>query len=251
MKVIHSIAEWLQLRPSLADYNIGFVPTMGALHDGHVSLVRKSAEENNLTLVSIFVNPTQFNNPDDLAKYPSQIEKDLEMLKAAGADYVILPTYEQLYPDNYRYKVIENDLSKMLCGKSRPGHFDGVLTVVLKLLSISGAKKAYFGEKDYQQLQLIRHMVEAFFLPVEIVAMPTVREKDGLAMSSRNMRLTPEQRKLAPLLFEILRSEQPLDLAKNQLEKSGFKVDYLEEHGDRRFAAVLLGDVRLIDNVEI
>lgn len=251
MKVLHSIADWLQLRPSLADYNIGFVPTMGALHDGHVSLVRKSASENNITLVSIFVNPTQFNNPDDLAKYPSQIEKDLEILKAAGADYVVLPTYEQLYPDNYRYKVAEDDFSKILCGKSRPGHFDGVLTVVLKLLSISGAGKAYFGEKDYQQLQLIRHMVEAFFLPVEIVAMPTVREKDGLAMSSRNQRLTPEQRKLAPLLFEILRSEQPLDLAKNQLEKSGFKVDYLEEHGDRRFAAVLLGDVRLIDNVEI
>lgn len=251
MKVLHSVADWLKQRETFEHSDIGFVPTMGALHEGHLSLVRKSVQDNKATLVSIFVNPTQFNNPDDLAKYPSQIEKDLEMLKKAGADYVILPTYEQLYPDNYRYKVTESDRSKILCGKSRPGHFDGVLTVVLKLLSISGASKAYFGEKDYQQLQLIRHMAEAFFLPVEIVAMPTVREKDGLAMSSRNQRLTPEQRKVAPYLYEILNSEQPLDLAKNQLEKSGFKVDYLEEHGDRRFAAVFLGEVRLIDNVEI
>lgn len=251
MKIFKSVQEWLKERESLGDTAIGFVPTMGALHEGHLSLVRKSAEENKVTLVSIFVNPTQFNNPDDLAKYPSQVDKDVEMLKNSGADYVILPTFEQLYPDNYRYKVTENDRAKILCGKARPGHFDGVLTVVMKLLNLSGARKAYFGEKDYQQLELIRHMTEAFFLPVEIVGMPIVREKDGLAMSSRNMRLTPKQRKLAPQLFEILHMKQPIDLTKNQLEQSGFKVDYLEDHEKRRFAAVFLGDVRLIDNVEL
>ncbi len=251
MKILNSVQEWLTERESLAGTPIGFVPTMGALHEGHLSLVRKSAEENKVTLVSIFVNPTQFNNPDDLAKYPSQVDKDVDMLSKSGADYVILPTFEQLYPDNYRYKVTENDRAKILCGKARPGHFDGVLTVVMKLLNLSGARKAYFGEKDYQQLELIRHMTEAFFLPVEIVGMPIVREKDGLAMSSRNMRLTPKQRKLAPQLFEILHMKQPIDLTKNQLEQSGFKVDYLEDHEKRRFAAVFLGDVRLIDNVEL
>ncbi len=251
MKIFKSVQEWPKERESLGDTTIGFVPTMGALHEGHLSLVRKSAEENKVTLVSIFVNPTQFNNPDDLAKYPSQVDKDVEMLKNSGTNYVILPTFEQLYPDNYRYKVTENDRAKILCGKARPGHFDGVLTVVMKLLNLSGARKAYFGEKDYQQLELIRHMTEAFFLPVEIVGMPIVREKDGLAMSSRNMRLTPKQRKLAPQLFEILHMKQPIDLTKNQLEQSGFKVDYLEDHEKRRFAAVFLGDVRLIDNVEL
>lgn len=251
MKIFKSIQEWLVERESLVGSTIGFVPTMGALHEGHLSLVRKSAEENKVTLVSIFVNPTQFNNPDDLAKYPSQVDKDVEMLSKSGADYVILPTFDQLYPDNYRYKVSENDRAKILCGKTRPGHFDGVLTVVMKLLNLSGARKAYFGEKDFQQLQLIRHMAEAFFLNVEIIGMPIIREKDGLAMSSRNMRLTPKQRKLAPQLFEILHMKQPIDLTKNQLEQSGFKVDYLEDHNERRFAAVFLGDVRLIDNVEL
>lgn len=251
MKIFNSIQDWLKERATLKESSIGFVPTMGALHEGHLSLVRRSAKDNKVTLVSIFVNPTQFNNPEDLAKYPSQVDKDVEMLKNAGADYVILPTFEQLYPDNYRYKVTENDRAKILCGKARPGHFDGVLTVVMKLLNLSGASKAYFGEKDYQQLELIRHMTEAFFLPMEIIGMPIVREKDGLAMSSRNMRLTPKQRKIAPQLYEILQMKQPIDLTKNQLEQSGFKVDYLEDHDHRRFAAVFLSDVRLIDNVEL
>jgi pantoate--beta-alanine ligase len=154
---------------------------MGALHEGHLSLIRRSRADNALTLASIFVNPTQFDDPADLAQYPRTMENDLATLEAAGTDYVLLPRAADLYADGYQYRVTESKLSTMLEGAHRPAHFDGVLTVVLKLLHIAAAERAYFGEKDWQQLTLIRGMAEAFFLQTCVVACPTLREADGLA----------------------------------------------------------------------
>ncbi len=235
----------------LTEKTIGFVPTMGALHEGHVSLIKKSLDENDITIVSIFVNPTQFNNRDDLEKYPVQIEDDLNILKELKVDYAFLPDYKALYPDEYRYRVEENDFSKKLCGKFREGHFTGVLTVVMKLFNIVKPTRAYFGEKDFQQLLLIKGMVEAFFMDIEIVACPTVREEDGLALSSRNLRLNSDERKKAPLLYKLLKSKRSDEEVKAELEKYGFKVDYIVSLNGRRFGAAYLGKVRLIDNVEI
>ena len=224
---------------------------MGALHDGHLSLVRRSRAENDRTLVSIFVNPTQFDDPRDLAGYPRTSEADLAMLRAAGADFLLTPSAADLYPDGYRYRVTETERSTTLEGASRPGHFDGVLTVVLKLLLIASAERAYFGEKDWQQLALVRGMADALFLPTAIVGCPTVRETDGLALSSRNRRLPPADRHKAPLLYRALSSAPTADAARRELQDAGFVVDYVEEVDGRRLAAVRLGDVRLIDNVPL
>jgi pantoate--beta-alanine ligase len=199
--------------------------------------------------VSIFVNPTQFDRPEDLAKYPKTLEADRHVLEEAGADYLIYPQYEELYRDDYRYKVSESRESRILCGAHRPGHFDGVLTVVMKLLNLARADRAYFGEKDFQQLELVRGMVEAFFVPTAIVPCALVREADGLAMSSRNTRLSPEERERAPLFARILREERDTEEARRKLEAAGFQVDYVEEWKGRRLGAVHLGSVRLIDNV--
>src|SRR6185436_12119518 len=177
-----------------AGRSLGFVPTMGALHEGHLSLVQRSRSENDGTLVSIFVNPTQFDDRVDYEKYPRRVDDDMQMLRAAGADYVLLPTQADLYPDAFRYRVSEVDHSRTLEGAHRPGHFDAVLTVVLKLLQLARAERAYFGEKDWQQLQLVRGMADAFFLPTLIVPVGTVRELDGLALSSRNRRLAAADR---------------------------------------------------------
>lgn len=231
--------------------SIGFVPTMGALHAGHVSLFEKSVSENDITVASIFANRTQFNDPDDYKNYPRTIENDIQLLAKSGVDIVFLPKYDELYNDDYRYRVTENSLSKILCGSSRQGHFEGVLTIVLKLLNIVSPTKAYFGEKDYQQYLLIDGMCKAFLMDVEIIPCPTVREKDGLAMSSRNLLLTSEERKIAPNFFKILKSSGSASLAKTQLEDLGFMVDYIEDLYKRRFGAVFLGKVRLIDNVEL
>lgn len=252
-KIIKTIDEWQNVinDKNFEKKSLGFVPTMGALHDGHISLVKKSISENDLTAVSIFVNPTQFNDKSDLEKYPRNFEKDIELLGENGTDFVFSPDFETLYPDNYKYKVWENDFSKTLCGASRPGHFDGVLTVVMKLLNIIQAEKAYFGEKDYQQLKLIDGMAKAFFMKTEIIGCPIVREKNGLAMSSRNKRLNEEQLKIAPKFYEILNSRYGNDEIKKQLTNAGFKVDYIETFENRRFGAVYLGEIRLIDNVEI
>lgn len=228
---------------------LGFVPTMGALHEGHLSLVRRGRAENDLTLVSIFVNPTQFDEAGDLAGYPRTLESDMAALRVEGADFVLLPKESDLYPDGYRYRVTETDRSRVMEGAHRPGHFDGVLTVVLKLLQIASAERAYFGEKDWQQLALVRGMSDAFFLPTSIVACPTVRESDGLALSSRNRRLRPAERARAPRLHQLLASAGTADDAARELRAAGFDVDYVEERDGRRLAAVRLGGVRLIDNV--
>lgn len=248
MQRIQHINEFNAFRSAL-NGQVGFVPTMGALHDGHVSLVRQSMADNDHTLVSIFVNPTQFDQSADLAAYPNTLEADLNSLEALGVDAVFLPDFDSMYPDDYAYQLSENRLSHKYCGAHRPGHFDGVLSVVLKLFNLSQPDKAYFGEKDYQQLALIRGMVAAFFLPVEVVACPIIRESDGLAMSSRNLRLSPAQRKLAPMLYRVLSEYSSINDKHRRLEALGFEVDYLEVMHDRLLAAAKLGDIRLIDNV--
>jgi pantoate--beta-alanine ligase len=249
--VFESPSSWRdeRLAQSRTGLTLGFVPTMGALHDGHLSLVRRSRAENDRTLVSIFVNPTQFDDPSDLAAYPRTLESDLAALRAEGTEFVLLPCEADLYPDGYHYRVTEDRLSKDMEGAHRPGHFDGVLTVVLKLLQIASADRAYFGEKDWQQLSLVRGMAEAFFLPTAIVGGPIVREQDGLALSSRNRRLLVEDRERAPRLQGVLSSAATADEACRDLRAAGFEVDYVEDRDGRRLAAVWLGGVRLIDNV--
>ncbi|MCB0355493.1 MAG: pantoate--beta-alanine ligase [Bdellovibrionales bacterium] len=250
MNKFTKIGDWLSFRQKLKG-NLGFVPTMGALHAGHISLVEQSRRENDFTLVSIFLNPTQFNDKKDLQNYPSDLNKDCRLLEQVGCDFLITPNYTQLYPDNYNYQVYEQELSPFLCGQSRPGHFTGVLTVVMKLLNIARANKAYFGEKDYQQYLLIKNMVEAFFMNTEIIACKTQREHDGLALSSRNQLLSQQQRARAPALYRALKSNNSLDEMRSALEIQNFKIDYLYEKWGRRFAAAYLGDVRLIDNIDI
>lgn len=251
--VFNSIKSWQEFRNStkLKGRTIGFVPTMGALHEGHISLFNKSKTENDLTVGSIFVNPTQFNDPEDLERYPRTFEDDFKKLNEAGVDYILYPEHDEIYKDGFSYEVSEKVMSKHLCGASRPGHFSGVLTVVMKLLNIIKADKAYFGEKDYQQYILIKGMADAFFLDTRIVPCPIVRERDGLAMSSRNMLLSPEERKTAPEFYKLLKSNSATESIVRNLENNGFKVDYIEEQENRRFGAVYLGKVRLIDNVEI
>lgn len=224
---------------------------MGALHAGHLSLLRRAKSENDLAVASIFVNPAQFNDPRDLKLYPRTLEEDIQKLEAERTDFLLLPAAGELYPDGYRYRLIETTESKALCGAHRPGHFEGVLTVVLKLLNLVRADRAYFGEKDYQQFRLIKGMAGAFFTGTEIIPCPTLREADGLAMSSRNLLLEPEHRKLAPALHKALRSRARPAAIKKKLAALGFGPEYVEERWGRRFAAARLGKVRLIDNVKI
>jgi pantoate--beta-alanine ligase len=245
---VHAFKDW---RRELQEeqLTLGFVPTMGALHAGHLSLFERAKQECDRVAISIFVNPTQFNDPKDLEKYPRPLDRDLELARQKNVDVVFLPNAKEMYSDEYRYQMRETKVSQILCGATRPGHFEGVLTVVMKLLNITSPNRAYFGEKDYQQFLLIRDMAKAFFMDCEVLALPTMRELDGLAMSSRNVRLTPEERKLAPLLFSELKSKKPLSAIRTTLEAAGFRIDYLEELFGRRFIAAFLGEVRLIDNV--
>jgi len=250
-QVIRSPQEFKQWRRDKTGLNVGFVATMGALHAGHESLLKRCRDENEISVLSIFVNPTQFNDPKDFEKYPATWEQDLAMAQANGVDVVFFPRFEEMYPDNYHYKVIENEFSSVLCGRSRPGHFDGVLSVVMKLFNIVSPTKTYFGEKDFQQLTLIQGMARAFFLDLVIVPIPTLRESDGLAMSSRNTRLTPQQREKAPWIYKAMKQAKDASEASQMLTAQGFKVDYVTDLRGRRFVAAYLGDVRLIDNVQI
>lgn len=249
--VIRSPQEFKQWRRQQAGRNVGFVPTMGALHAGHESLLKRCRDENEICVLSIFVNPTQFNNEQDLEKYPQTWDQDLALAEKNGVDVVFFPRYSEMYPDEYHYRVHENDFSSLLCGASRPGHFDGVLSVVMKLFNIVSPTKAYFGEKDFQQLTLIQGMVRAFFMDVIIVPVPTVRESNGLALSSRNLRLHPSEQELAPVLNRILVTAPNATTAAKDLQQWGFKVDYVTDLRGRRFAAAWLGEVRLIDNVQL
>ncbi len=251
MRLFHTPSEMKEYSLNHQEQAIGFVPTMGALHEGHLSLVSASKNDNDQTIVSIYVNETQFNVPRDLKSYPISIEDDLKLLEGLGVDGVFLPKYADMYSDEYRYKVSENTESLDRCGKDRPGHFDGVLTVVMKLLNIVSPTRAYFGEKDFQQLSLVKGMVEAFFMDTEIVSCPTARDEMGLALSSRNRKLDNEGLEKARLFASKLKNEKDLNELENQLGSLGIDVDYLVEKSGRRFGAVKINDVRLIDNVQI
>lgn len=251
MKTHRDLTAWRAFRDAQVNWAPGFVPTMGGLHAGHRSLVARSVAANDVTVVSLFLNPTQFDQGADLATYPAVFEDDLAALERWGVDHVLVPGQDAMYPDDYRYRVSEDTLSRQLCGAHRAGHFDGVLTVVLRLLNLVKPRRAYFGEKDWQQLELVRGMVEAFFLDVEIVACPIVREPSGLALSSRNARLDTDQAALAPALYRSLRDSDSAEAAAQQLATLGFEVDYVEDHGKRRLAAAHLGVTRLIDNIAL
>jgi len=250
-KIFTSIKDWQAfLKKENLTHSLGFVPTMGNLHAGHQSLLERSVQENDHTLLSIFINPTQFDNHSDLENYPRTLEEDIDIARKTNVDFILIPTFSDLYPDNYTYKVQETHLSHIMEGKSRPNHFDGMLTIVLKLLLIAKPIRAYFGEKDFQQLQLVQGLAKAFFLDTEIIACPTIRDENGFALSSRNSRLSSEQYRQA-LLFPKLLSGQTQDSLKTIpeiLSGCGFQIDYIEEHCGRRFGAVKLGNVRLIDN---
>lgn len=247
-KILRELADFRHWRASLQNQSLGAVFTMGALHKGHGRLMERSVSENDVTVVTLFVNPTQFNHPADFAHYPKTWEADLALAVSMGVDVVFAPSYEALYPDDYRYRLTEGEISLPMEGAHRPGHFDGVLTVVMKLLNLCKPRRAYFGQKDYQQVLLAKGMVEAFFMDIEIVGVPTVREEDGLACSSRNLRLTPAQRELAPRFAQALREGAA---AVRALEKEGFEVEYVQEFRGHRLGAVRLGEVRLIDNVPL
>ncbi len=248
--VIKSIAEFKSFKKDLKG-SFGLVPTMGALHAGHASLLKKSALDNHHTVLSIFVNPTQFNDPTDLDKYPRTFDQDFSLAETCNVSAIFYPDYKEIYPDDYRFFVSEKSFSKILCGSARPGHFDGVLTVIMKLFNIVGPNKAYFGEKDFQQLTLIEDMVKAFFMPIEIYRVATFREASGLAMSSRNRRLSTDGLNQASLIYKTITTALNADEAKNILTENGFQVDYLQDIHQRRFVAAYLEGIRLIDNVTI
>jgi pantoate--beta-alanine ligase len=251
-KVFRSIEAWQKFRRQnkLADKSLGFIPTMGNLHAGHASLIRKSLQKNKFTVVSIFVNPTQFDVANDYDSYPRTLRQDLQMLRKLKVDWVLLPKYKEMYPDAYRYQVNENKFSLQLCGKHRPGHFAGMLTIVLKMLLLVQPQRAYFGEKDWQQLCLVRDMTKAFHLDVDIIGCSIVRDVNGLALSSRNSRLTEKQYKLALHFPRLLHANKSARKIIAELKNLGFVVDYIEEINGRRLGAVRIGEIRLIDNVE-
>ena len=255
--------------------DIGLVPTMGALHAGHDSLVSRARRDNQRVIVSVFVNPTQFGPHEDFEQYPRPFEQDRARLEALGVDAIFHPPVDQIYPPAFRTRVDPGPLGEVLEGKSRPGHFGGVLTVVLKLLNLTQPKRAYFGQKDFQQVVLVRQLVRDLGLPVRIVACPTVREADGLAMSSRNAYLDPSQRQLAPVIHQAVTEAaqaftagetDPTRLESLTIARlakiPGLAIDYVAVVDDTTLSrplraapggvlvvAVKLGSTRLIDNV--
>jgi pantoate--beta-alanine ligase len=258
---------------------VGMVPTMGALHEGHGALMRRAREETGYVVVTIFVNPTQFDRSDDFQKYPRELDTDLAFCERLDLDAVFAPDAREMYPGDYQKMPLTSvdvaGLASRFEGEFRPGHFRGVATVVAKLFNIVAADKAYFGEKDAQQLAVIQKMTADLNFPIMIVPVPTVREPDGLAMSSRNQRLTPDQRRVAPLLYQALREAERLirNGASSTAEikraatalmsrNPAFRIQYLDAVDPATFeplaqimgavrivAAVWLGEVRLIDNV--
>lgn len=212
MQTITTIAD---LRLALdaarrAGQTIGLVPTMGAFHEGHLTLMRQAKAENDVAVVTLFVNPTQFNDLDDFDQYPRDLAHDAQLAEAAGADFLFTPTPTEVYPKGFDTVVVVRALSERLEGASRPGHYAGVSTVVTKLLLMAGATRAYFGEKDWQQLQIIKSLTRDLDIPTEIISVPTIRETDGLALSSRNVRLTAEQRAAARVLSSALENAQSI-----------------------------------------
>jgi pantoate--beta-alanine ligase len=258
------------------DGRVGLVPTMGALHLGHLALVGAARAECDRVVASIFVNPKQFTPTEDLGSYPRREAADLEMLRSAKVDLVFIPALDEMYPPDFATLVRVSGLTEGLCGAHRAGHFDGVTTVVTKLLIQVLPDIAYFGEKDYQQLTVVRRLARDLDIPVRIAGVPTVREADGLALSSRNVYLSPEERRIAPNLARVLRSiagaltqnptamDRAIAHGSAALQQAGFRVEYLEIREaetlavtsevtarSRIFAAVQLGQTRLIDNMPI
>lgn len=253
MNIVTKINEWHELKKQFKDKSIGFIPTMGNLHAGHLSLCQRSKVDNDITVVSIFINPTQFNQPSDFDHYPRTFEQDKTMLSSPeiNVDVLFFPNYQELYPDNYEIQVSETNISHILEGEHRPGHFNGMLTIVLKLLNLIQPTRAYFGEKDYQQLLLVQKLVKALFIPVEIINGATLRADDGLALSSRNSRLSEQQRQLAAYFPYHLQSTQSPEEIADQLKSLGFKIDYIADQWQRRLGAVWIDDIRLIDNIPL
>jgi pantoate--beta-alanine ligase len=249
IQVWNTVRAWQERRRAVERRSVGFVPTMGALHRGHASLVERCRRENEVAVVSIFVNPTQFNDARDLDRYPRPFDSDLALLESLGVDDVFAPSAAELYPQGYGFRMEADSLTALMEGAHRPGFLQGVMTVVLKLLNLVRPTRAYFGEKDFQQLRTITRMVEEFFIPTEIVPCPTVRAPSGLAESSRNRLLTGEGREKAACLYRILTTAPSPGEAAAALRAEGLVVDYVEEHWGRRFAAAWLEGVRLIDNV--
>jgi len=248
-KVWENLPAWVEHRRTMDGRSIGFVPTMGALHHGHASLIQRCRKENEIVVVSIFINPTQFNDPADLRRYPRTRTEDLSLLESIKVDEVLIPTAEELYPEGYRFRIEEGRLTQFMEGVRRPGYLQGVMTVVLKLLNLVRARRAYFGEKDYQQLQIIKDMVKEFFIPTEIIGCSTVREGSGLAASSRNVLLSTNARERAALIAKTISNPNiGCEESAAILERAGFSVEYVEEHFGRRFVAAWLDGVRLIDN---
>ena len=280
MIVLRSLLELNTWKAGLGEQTLGFVPTMGALHQGHISLVELSLSMAEHTLVSIYVNPTQFNNAEDLEKYPSTLEQDLQLLSTAGEVVVFLPTQKDLYPEGlYSRNFDFGTLGTYMEGAGRPGHFEGMATVVTRFFEIIRPEYAFFGEKDYQQLAIIRNVVTKENWPVEIIPGATLREQDGLAMSSRNLRLSPEQRRAAKEIYRIISrwidsadfvTITPEDAQRKLVQEINsvdhLKVEYLEFSQaenltpvdrfeltvpTRVFTAVMCGKVRLIDNLPL
>lgn len=278
MQVVRSVVElravtggWRQAGDSIA-----VVPTMGALHDGHLSLVAQARDACDRVIVTLFVNPTQFDRPEDLAKYPRTEDRDRAVLEPAGVDLLFMPGVDEVYPPGFATTVSVSGLTSGMCGDFRPGHFDGMATIVAKLFLMTGADRAFFGEKDWQQLQIVRRLAADLNIPIEVTGCPTVREADGLAMSSRNARLSPPDRAAAPALYAALTraaqrlrgGEDPapaLEAAREEILAGGFaRVEYLDlrhpqtltpldrlDGPARLLAAAWLGPVRLIDNVAV
>ncbi len=254
---------------------IGFVPTMGNLHEGHLNLVREARKICDVVVVSIFVNPIQFGPNEDFANYPRTLEQDSQLLADVGCDIIFAPSVEQMYGNQPRLTNISvSGITDDLCGQSRPGHFDGVAVVVTKLFNIVQPKFAFFGQKDYQQLAVIRQLVRDLNLPLEVIGVPIARAEDGLALSSRNGYLTAEQRQIAPTIYQTLKNAQQqlqqgmalaevIETIKQQLTEAGFVVDYVEARTpDLKpidefnqdlvlFVAAKLGTTRLIDNLQV
>lgn len=263
-----TVAAWRQAGDAIA-----VVPTMGALHDGHLSLVRRAKADGARVIVTLFVNPRQFDRPEDLASYPRNETTDRAVLEPLGVDVLFAPPVDQVYPDGYATTVSVAGLSSGMCGDHRPGHFDGMATIGTKLFLMTGADRAYFGEKDWQQLQIVRRFVTDLNIPIQIIGVPTLREADGLAMSSRNQRLSAADRAIAPALHremqaaaEALRTGDPdaLTQARARIDKAGLRVEYLDlrdpetlapmdrlDRPARLLAAAWLGPVRLIDNIAV
>lgn len=277
MQIIQDISLTKSLCRSLKqEGTLGFVPTMGYLHGGHLSLVKQSVKENPNTIVSIFVNPSQFGQNEDLDTYPRDLERDVALLKECGVEYVFNPNAQTIYPSGFDTWVVPEKLASVLCGKSRPGHFRGVATVVLKLLNITNPDHMYMGIKDYQQLRILKQMASDLHLDCDIVACPIVREADGLAMSSRNSYLNPDERKRALSLYHgLLRARelyeqgerdcgQIIKTIKSIIQESGGRIDYIEcvdpltlqsiseaKDDTRMMLAVYFGKTRLIDNMAL